>query len=833
MTESRYVTRESRERLAKTIAEESFVLLKNQGKCLPLSKGTVAFFGRACKKPILGGMGSGMSFRGKEIPSIVKACKEAGLSPVPLLDEFYEAVKMAEKVYDPMAELAKAGAELVASGEIYDIFGQYHAQPEEPEVSEELVRQAAKQTDTAVWVLGRGAGGEECDRRLENDYYLQESERRLLEKINRFFSRVVILINSNGMIDASWIDSYENIRAALYIGAAGEGGPAAAAAILTGKTSPSGKLSFTIAKAYEDYPAASHFSFDKDRPDTILEYKSYGLDAAENGSRGFKKSPVTVYQEGIYLGYRYFDSFGKEVLYPFGFGLSYAEFSITDYKIKKEKAALQISAVVRNISEKASGKEVMQVYISAPSVRLEQPWQRFAGCVKTALLLPGEAERVTLTIPLRELSSYEEESAAWILEEGCYWVRIGNSSRNTHIAGALLVEQRIVCEQAENILPLRQENREKLCFLSAEGEASVTCGEEQAEKEQVEVLQLREQDFLGERGREGREEASVTVPDGLSLEQLAAMAVGYGPGLPFGGLLSGEPCTICNGEGKDITVMTHPSKAYGYVSPALPEYGIPSVRYKDGPAGVGMTAWPTAMLLACCCNGELLTAFGEACGYEARLQGVDSWLAPGLNLLRHPLGGRNFEYFSEDPYLTGWCGSLICQGAAHNPGLTACPKHLALNGQETYRRGSARQRIDAVDSIVQERAARELYLKPFEMVIKSSPVRTIMTAFNKINGVFAAGSYDLCTKLLRGEWGYRGVVITDWGDMDIVADGADAVAAGNDVIMPGGPPVIRQILAGCEEGRVTGEQLLKAVSHLLYFVERSGSFQEQKKETRE
>ena len=304
----------------------------------------------------------------------------------------------------------------------------------------------------------------------------------------------------------------------------------------------------------------------------------------------------------------------------------------------------------------------------------------------------------------------------------------------------------------------------------------------------------------------------------MSVEDLAVLANGYGSGLPFGGLGADLPCTIQYDDGTDIGSNTHESGSLGYVSPALSKYGIPSAYYKDGPAGVGKIAWPTQMIMACSFNNDLLYRFGAACGVEAEELGVDSWLAPGLNLFRNPLNGRNFEYYSEDPLLAGTYGVYVCKGAAENSNVTACPKHFAVNEQETYRRGCARKSIDAVDSILSERTARELYLKPFEMVIKSGYVRTVMTSFNKINGTFAGGNKDLCSHILRDEWGYQGVVVTDWGDMDIVVDGADAVAAGNDVIMPGGPPVIAQVLKGYEEGRVTREQLMDAAAHLLFFV---------------
>ena len=224
------------------------------------------------------------------------------------------------------------------------------------------------------------------------------------------------------------------------------------------------------------------------------------------------------------------------------------------------------------------------------------------------------------------------------------------------------------------------------------------------------------------------------------------------------------------------------------------------------------------MMVACTFNPDLAYEFGSACGCEAEELGVDSWLAPGMNLVRNPIEGRAFEYFGEDPFLSGIMGTRITKGAMENNHVTTCPKHFALNEQETYRRGSTSKKIDAADSIVSARAARELYLKPFEMFITQARPTTLMTSFNKLNGTFAGGSQVLCTQILRGEWGYDGVVVTDWGDMDIVVDGADAVHAGNDVVMPGGPPVISQLLKGYEEGRVTLDEMREAVAHLMNFV---------------
>ena len=302
----------------------------------------------------------------------------------------------------------------------------------------------------------------------------------------------------------------------------------------------------------------------------------------------------------------------------------------------------------------------------------------------------------------------------------------------------------------------------------------------------------------------------------MSVRELAVLLNGYGPGLPFGGVAAKDKTpTIEDEEGRPIGTTTRPELGFGYVNPAIEKYGITSVYYKDGPASVGKTAWPTGMMLACTFNAELAYEMGSACGYEAEMLGVDSWLTPGMNLVRNPIEGRAFEYFGEDPLLSGTMGTEVTRGAMENNAVTTCPKHFALNEQETYRRGSEKKKIDAVDSIVSARAARELYLKPFEMVITKARPTTVMSSFNKINGTFAAGNKALCTEILRGEWGFDGAVVTDWGDMDQVVDGADAVHAGNDVIMPGGPPVIRQVLKGYEEGRVTLDEMRLAAAHLM------------------
>ena len=800
-----------RESLAARLAENSIVLLKNENDVLPLASGdTIAVFGRAQTGTLFSGNGSG----GAHVAgcqTLLEACEETGLVPEPLLKGFY-AYKFAG---EPVSEADEFDwtkvSEMVNSGIMYEIFGRYRPPVEEFEIPDTLAQQAAEKTDTALLVLGRNSGGEECDRHKESDYFLTASEEKLVATVCRHFLRVVVVLNTNGLVDLSWMEKYPSVKAILFAGIPGEQGAGAVARILSGQVNPSGKLAFTIARRYEDYPSAAHFSWDKDHLDAIRSYEEYGLSAAENGSTDFAKSPVTVYQEGIYNGYRYFDSFGKDALYPFGYGLSYTTFDLLMEQVVRTETGLQLQVRVCNTGHR-SGKEVVQVYLSrTETARVERPAQELKGFAKTSLLKPGEKETLTISIPWRALAAYEEETANWVIEAGEYLLRAGNASRENKPVARLLVREDIVTEHCHNRLGLAPCNREKLKFLSGANKTAA-----QLVSAGLPTITLCAADLPAP-----AKPAPVTaeippVLNTLSDRELAALCVGYGAGTPFSAVGDrSDPPTIYSESGAPLTVNDHPTGFEGYVSPAIPQAGIHSIFYKDGPAGVGGLAWPTEMLLACSFDRSLWQAFGSAVASECEEQGVNIWLAPAVNLHRDPLCGRNFEYFSEDPLLTGLCACEIARGVQQNGRVFVCPKHLAANEQETFRRGSAKRRVDAVDSILPERALRELYLLPFEMLVRQANVRCIMTSFNKINGVFAGGSQDLCTHILREEWGFSGAVVTDWGDMDIVVDGADAVAAGNDIVMPGGPPVIAQLLRGLKENRLTRQQLLLAVSHLM------------------
>lgn len=803
----------NQKKVAEKIVEESVVLLKNEDNLLPfVGQKDVAFFGRAQIGMLYSGNGSG----GAHIagcPTILDECEKNGIIPEALLKGFYTYKLKEEKVSEEDTFDWTKVNEAMNCGIMYEIFGKYRAPLKEYEVPEYLLQQAAEKTDTAVIVLGRNSGGEECDRHLTEDYYLTREEEKLVDIVCSQFTKVVIILNVNGLIDLAWLKKYDSIKSVLFLGIPGERGAVALGRILSGKVNPSGKMTVTIAEDYNDYPSSAHFSWDKEHPDQIMTYEDYGLSAEENGSRGFEKSPVTVYWENIYAGYRYFDTFQKNVLFPFGYGLSYTTFELTETGTQKNKDGIKVVVRVKNTGT-VPGKEVAQVYWSKMDQEgSEHPMQALGGFEKTSLLAPGEEEVLSITIPWKELAVYEEERAAWVLEKGEYALRVGNSSQNTVCGKFMQTEQDYVLEQYENRLMLASCNCGKLKFLTKDKKTDGTT-------KIADVIEEADTVKKGDQQKKTAEVHNCKVQtrklSEFSIEELAALCVGYGPGIPFAaaGDLS-KPSTISDENGTPLTTNSHPVGYAGYVSPAIEEKGIKSVFYKDGPAGIGETAWPTEMLIACAFDKKLWYEFGNAIGKECERKQVDIWLAPAVNLHRNPLCGRNFEYFSEDPYLTGICACEITKGVQENHPVLVCPKHFAVNEQETFRRGSSRKKYDAVDSILTERTAREIYLKPFEMLVRDAKVACIMTSFNKINGIFAGANKDLCTHILREEWGFEGAVVTDWGDMDIVTDGADAVAAGNDIVMPGGPPVIAQILKGVQEKRVTRRELENAVSHLL------------------
>ncbi len=825
-----YKDKKERIRLARQLSQESIVLLKNNDNLLPLKKGEkIALFGRTQYDTIIGGSGSGSSYSA-DILQIDKELERAGLELDLSIKEFYSKVKSQEdekkqKDSESFEEVMKKLPGLVASGAIYEIFGKYEGPIEEPIPDRKALENS--KASIAMIVIGRRSGGEECDRHVKDDYYLTESENNLITVVTSYYKHIIVVFNINGACDMAWMLKYPQIKAALFMGSNGEQGAGALSDLLIGDVSPSAKLSQTMAMSYEDYPSAKYFSEDKEG--VIKTYETYGLSAEENGSVGFDISPVTFYKEGIYVGYRYFDTFGKKVMYPFGYGLSYASFQIELWNIYKKNGALYTEVKVTNISDTYSGKEIVQLYITNAEGRLEQPLHQLKGFKKSKELGPRETEIVVIKTELSSLASFDDTENAYILEAGRYFVSVGDCLDRLKPVAQMMVKEELIVESTVGDIGLSKANKGKVQFLSnwgkqADNEVSGELIYINQDDIKTETVAKKAFDFQVNSKQSILQDVrnhNVTIEEfvnQLTVEELAVLCNGYGPGLPFGGAGQEAPSTIQYEDGTDIAYGSHKTAMPGYMNPAMKKYGIVSACYKDGPASVGKVAWPTGMMLGCTFNGALLKEFGNAIGQEAVDGDIQAWLAPGVNIIRNPIQGRAFEYFSEDPFLVGVLGSEIGKGVMEHKNITICPKHFAINEQETYRRGNSKKSIDAVDSIIDARTAREIYLKPFEMIVKAVQPKAIMTSFNKINGIFAAGNKSLCTEILREEWGFQGIVITDWGDMDIVVDGADAVAAGNDVVMPGGPPVIHQVLKGYKEDRVSLTELRTAVAHVTQYL---------------
>ena len=581
-----------------------------------------------------------------------------------------------------------------------------------------------------------------------------------------------------------------NLDGLFLMSQAGEEGGTALAQLFAGEAVPSGKLSDTWAKQYSDYPASETISGNDENVD------------------------VEYYSEGIFVGYRYFDTFGIEPAYPFGFGLSYTDFALSVEEITADEAKVMVSVKVTNTGSEYAGKEVVQVYYSAPSGALEKPYQELAAYAKTDVLAPGESQTLSIAFDTAQMASYSEELAAYVLEAGEYKIRVGNSSRDTLLAAVLTLDADVITDQLSN----QMGDPADLVEISASGATSFSAEEgtdakeialsaasfatenhASANDEEKTITYLTEEAAESYTVRATEEIVTVealenptlldvvqgkypmeTLVAQMDADQLAHIVNG------ISGSVGNE--TIVGAMAKSVEGGAGETTNFYYTL-----YGIPNVVLADGPAGVRITdqyedeegkqwyqycsAWPVGTALAQTWNEELVGRVGEANGKEMADFGVTLWLAPGMNIHRDPICGRNFEYYSEDPYLTGTMGGSIALGVQINPGVGVTIKHYSGNNQENNR--------GRVNNWMSERAIREIYTKGFEIAIKMAQPMAIMTSYNKINGIYACENYDLLEDMARGEWGFDGMVMTDWGAGNRAAV-AGMMHAGNDLVMPGG-----------------------------------------------
>ncbi len=790
------------------IAAEGMVLLENKG-VLPLKADgrSLAVFGNGVRRMVKGGTGSG-DVNSRTVVNIEQGLESAGfqIATKNWLDRFDAACTEYGAQY--MAEFQAILKEQGWAGVNWALENPYR-DPDVPEISPEDIQGTDR--SLALYVIAR-TSGEGADRKeTPGDYELSEREIENLKTLTAWYEHTVVILNVGGVIDTKFLRTRQGIDAVLLMSQPGCAGGHSLADVLTGRIAPGGRLTATWAEDYSDYPFADSFS-----------YLSSDLDDS-------------YYREGIYVGYRWFDSFNIRPAYPFGYGKSYTDFTMTVKRTQICGDSIRVSVLVRNAGTEYTGRETVQAYVSQPQGKLDKPYQVLAGFARTGELAPGEEETVEVEFPICSLASYDEESAAYVLEQGTYYIRVGSHSRNTHIAAALELDETFITEQLEN--KVRPDC--DLNVVHADPDKFYTYPSENAEKAaapQLEVISAtiptRTADYSAAPAELRTDKtAPVTLEDvvkgnatlddltaQLGIPELAALVIGASRG-GFGGISTvGAASNSVPGAAGDTT------------SELADKYGITNLVLADGPAGLRLsrsfvtdgqgnvvpglgesafgnlfdmlgvpaaqrpenavdhyqycTAIPIATLLAQTWDPALIEEAGDIVGGEMEELGVDLWLAPGMNIHRNPLCGRNFEYYSEDPLLSGVCAAADTRGVQQHPGRGTTIKHFALNNQEDNR--------SHCNSHCSERALREIYLKGFEIAVKASAPLSLMTSYNLVNGIHAANHRELLTDILRSEWGFKGLVMTDWGTTEAKegfkygsSSAALCVKAGNDLTMPG------------------------------------------------
>lgn len=758
---------------AKALASEGIVLLENDGTLPITPSNEVAVFGRTQYNYFCVGYGSG-----GDVNAPYKITLTEGLRSC-------DGIRVNKKLEEIYINWCKQNV----PDEGY--WGHWPYCFEEMPLSDTLVQEARKTSDVALIVIGRAAG-EDREQKLKPDsFYLNKGELDMIDKVTSVFQKVVLILDIGNIIDFEVIPSLKNRLSAILLAPLGgmESGNALCD-VLSGKVNPSGRLADTIAVSYQSYPSSDNF-----------------------GNRKYNN-----YEEDIFVGYRYFESFAKEeVLYPFGYGLSYTDFDIQG-KVERIDNAVKIAATVKNIGA-VKGKEVVQIYVSSPIGKLSKPKIELKGFAKTKLLDIGEEERVELIIDDYALSSYDDDGltdniACWVLEKGNYEFYIGKDSRDITSIGKIFIEEKITskCHTAcppkapLNVLDGRD------TILNGDGSEILTYRIKPSHSGYLKDKILNElpKEIIPTKSgvtysdvKEGRE----------SLDELVAE------------LSNEELDTLCHGHYKMNSQFGAKGNAgaIGGISDSLIARGIPVAIPTDGPSGIRLcekaSLLPSGMAIACSWNEELAEYVYSLIAKEMREKGSDILLAPGMNIHRNHLCGRNFEYYSEDPLLTGKIASAVVKGI-QSEGSSACIKHFACNHQEMARKIN--------DSRLSERALREIYLKGFEIAIKESDPKCVMASYNKVNGVYSYHNYDLCTVILRQEWGYKHLVITDWWtkkaknpDFKGVDDNAYRVRAQADVLMPGGNRLGKYdgtTLKSLKKGGLTRAELQRSAKNVLQFL---------------
>lgn len=726
---------------ARQAVAEGQVLLLNQNHVLPLPKGShVAVFGRMQLHYYKSGTGSGGMVNVNKVTGILEALEES------------EDVQ----VYEPLVGVYREWEKDHPFDEGVG-WGNEPWSQEEMGLNEALVEEAAEKNEYAIVILARTAGEDKDNKMLEGAYCLTSIEEDMLQKVRKSFAKMIVLLNTGNIMDMSFMDQYRP-DAVMYVWQGGMIGGFGTVDVLTGKVCPSGRLSDTIAAQMSDYPADPYFG---------------GLEQ-------------NLYVEDIYVGYRYFESAAKsKVLYPFGFGLSYTTFSMEADGFSYAENQVSFVMKVTNTGSVA-GKEVVQVYAKAPLGKLGKPARVLIDFKKTKELMPGECETLTFAIPTSVFASYNEVSTAgmpvgWVLEAGEYTIYAGGNVRDAYAVGSFTLDELQIVEECRSALaPTTAFKRMKMTAANEHAEAA---GVYEVAMEEVPLRVVSPEE---KRNAELPESCEITGDRGIKLADVKAGKATLDEFVAQ--LTEEELASIVRGEGMGSPKVTAgTAAAFGGVTKSLLEKGIPCGCCDDGPSGMrldsGMKAFslPNGTLLACTFNTQLNEELYAFTAVEMIKNRVDILLGPGMNIHRHPLNGRNFEYFSEDPLLTGKMAAAQVRGLK-SAGMTGSLKHFCGNNQETRRHTS--------NSIISERALREIYLRGFEIAVKEAKADAVMTTYGPVNGIWTSSNYDLVTDILRKQWGFEGVVMTDWwayvcreGDKPAKTDFATMVKAQNDLYM--------------------------------------------------
>ena len=772
----------------KDAAKEGMVLLKNEQHVLPLQTGAkVALFGKATFDYVKGGGGSG----------------DVTVAYTRNLYEGIKALKGKISVYEELADFYRENVK-----EQYKA-GRVPGMTIEPQVPQELLQKAKAYTDTAVISICRFSGEgwdrksivetenkniwaseEEMARRSaeifeDGDFYLTHAEQEMVNTVKQNFARVIVVMNVGGMVDTSWFHDDAQIQSVLMAWQGGMEGGLATAELLAGEGNPSGKLSDTFARELNDYPSTYNFH----------ESEKY-----------------VEYTDDIYVGYRYFETIPgakEKVNYPFGFGLSYTQFTLGESQISIEGDQIRCMVSVTNTGAMA-GKEVVQAYYGAPQGRLGKAARVLCAFAKTRLLQPGETQLMTLCWKIADMASYDDCGkvckSAYVLEQGEYRFYIGTSVRDAvenatvYTAAKDIVTQQLTSRLAPTSLTKRMLADGTYEELETTEPVDTDANElEKMTTEEMEAFAPKTEGrarwrLWGDKTPDKQHHFLIEAAEGkITLEEFMAQLSDE----QLAELLGGQP-------------NTGVANTFGFGN--LPDYGVPNIMTADGPAGLRIspecgvctTAWPCSTLIACTWNPEVAQQVGAAGGAEVKENNIAVWLTPAVNIHRSPLCGRNFEYYSEDPYLTGKMASAMVKGIQSNH-VGATVKHFALNNKETNRKNS--------DSRASERAIREIYLKAFEIIVKEANPWAIMSSYNIVNGRRTSENHELLTDVLRGEWGFEGAVTTDWWTN---GEHYKEVAAGNDIKMATGFP--ERLMEALHKGIITRAELETCAKRVLNLI---------------